>query len=200
MPRTPAIAAIVLVALLVGSPLVRGQETTPAATSAGSEPTMETLLDTAIDGLPVGRARIGVDRWRLRASPRPLTIPALGGPVTAAVEVGNLTATEAGTEHTIAAGEHATFSGTQSVDFRAADAEEVIVSVVYVVPAGIGSVEGWASDPLAHTINHPINASAEDLPGGSGRILMERITLPSGSALPPQEGSPLVWWGITEGR
>jgi hypothetical protein len=188
-----------LVALLVGSPLVRGQETTPAATPAGSEPTMETLLDTAIDGLPVGRAGIGVDRWRLRASPQPLTIPALGGPVTVAVEVGTLTATEAGTGHTIAAGEHSTFFSTRPIDFRAADAEEVSVSVVYVVPGGLGG-EGWPSDPLAHTVDYLIDIVAEELPGGSGRILLERITLPPGSALPPQVISPLVSWGIAEGR
>src|SRR5215207_4493017 len=153
--RTPVIAVIVLVALLVGSPLARGQEATPRTTAAGSEPTIETLLDTTIDGMPVGRARVSLDRWRLRASPQPLTMPAHEGPVT--------------------------------------------VAVVYVVPGGLG-VEGWASDPLAHTMDYPIDAAVEDLPGGSGRILLERITLPPGGALPPQEVSPLVWWGIAEGR
>jgi hypothetical protein len=197
--RTPVIAAIVVVALLVVSSPARGQEATPRTTAASSEPTIETLLDTTIDGMPVGRARISLDRWRLRASPQPLTMPPLDGPVTVAVEVGNLTATEAGTEHTIAAGEHHTFSSTQAVDFRAADAEEVTVSVVYVVPGGF-TVEGWASDPLAHTMDYPIDAAVEDLPGGSGRILLERITLPPGGALPPQEVSPLVSWGIAEGR
>jgi hypothetical protein len=58
MPRTPVIAAIVLVALLGGSPLARGQEATPPTTAVGSEPTIETLLETTIDGMPVGRARI----------------------------------------------------------------------------------------------------------------------------------------------
>ena len=197
--RTPVIAVIVVVALLVVSPLARGQEATPRTTAASSEPTIETLLDTTIDGIPEGRARISLDRWRLRASPQPLTMPPLDGPVTVAVEVGDLTATEAGTEHTIAAGEHHTFSSTQAVDFRAADAEEVTVSVVYVHPGGFAG-EGWASDPLAHTIDYPFDTAVEDLPGGSGRILLERITLPSGSALPPQEVSPLVWWGIVEGR
>jgi len=126
-------------------------------------------------------------------------MPALGGPVTVAVEVGTLTATEAGTEHTIAAGEHATFSSTQPIDYRAADAEEVILSVVYVIPGGFAG-EGWASDPLAHTMNPLIDAAVEDLPGGSGHILLERITLPPGGALPPQEVSPPVSWGIAEGR
>jgi hypothetical protein len=126
-------------------------------------------------------------------------MPALGGPVTVAVEVGTLTATEAGTEHTIAAGKHSTFSSTQPLAFRAADAEEVIVSVVYVNPGGF-TAEGWASDPLAHTMNPLIDVAVEDLPGGSGRIVLERITLPPGSALPPQEISPLVSWGIAEGR
>jgi hypothetical protein len=199
MFRTPVIAIIVVGALIVVSPLARGQEATPRTTAAGSEPTIETLLETTIDRMPVGRARIALDRWRLRASPQPLTMPAQGGPVTVAVEVGTLTATETGTEHTIAAGEHHTFSNTQPVDFRAAEAEEVIVSVVYVVP-GEFTIEGWASDPLAHTMDYPIDSAVEDLPGGSGRILLERITLPPGSALPPQEVSPLVSWGITEGR
>ena len=199
MSRTSVIAVIVVVALLVVSPLALAQEATPLATPAVSAPTFETLLDTTIDGIPEGRARIGLDRWRLQSSPQPLTMPALVGPVAVAVEGGNLTASEAGTEHTIAAGEHHTFSGAQPVAFHAADAEEVIVSVVYVVPSSF-AVEGWASDPLAHTMDYPIDASAEGLQEGSGRVLLERITLPPGSALPPQEVSPLVWWGITEGR
>ena len=199
MSRASVIAVIVVVALRVVSPLTLAQEATPRATPAASAPTFETLLDTTIDGIPEGRARISLDRWRLRSSPQPLTVPALGGPVTVAVEEGNLTASEAGTEQSIAAGEHHTFSGAQPLAFRAADAEEVIVSVVYVVPSSFAA-EGWASDPLAHTMDYLIDASAEGLPGGSGRVLLERITLPPGSALPPQEVSPLVWWGITEGR
>jgi hypothetical protein len=199
MFRVPVIAVIVLLVLLVVSPPVRGQEATPPAAAAGSEPTVETLLDTSIDRIPEGRARISLDRWRLRASPHPLTMPALDGPVIVAVEAGNLTATEAGTEHTIAAGENHTFSSTQLVEFRAADEDEVVVSVVYVVPGGF-TVEGWASDPMAHTMDYPIDITAEDLPGGPAHVLLERITLPTGSSLPPQEISPLVAWGIAEGR
>src|SRR5215207_4215326 len=73
MFRTLIIAVIVVVALLGVSPLARGQEATPPTTAVGSEPTIETLVETTIDGMPVGRARISLSRWRLRSSPQPLT-------------------------------------------------------------------------------------------------------------------------------
>ena len=58
MFRTLIIAVIVVVALLGVSPLARGQEATPRTTAASSEPTIETLLDTTIDGMPVGGLRL----------------------------------------------------------------------------------------------------------------------------------------------
>jgi hypothetical protein len=44
-----------------------------------------------------------------------------------------------------------------------------------------------------------ISTSAEALPGGSARLLLERLTLPPGSALPPQEASPFTWTELGEG-
>jgi hypothetical protein len=193
-----AILAIVL-SLLTGWVPVPAQDGTPAATPAAAAATIEVLLDTTITGMPVGRTRIGVDRWRLRPSPRLLTMPALGGPVTVAVESGAITAIEAGTELRIAGGEYHTFFGSDPLTFAAEGPEEAIASVVYVVP-GFFSETGWDSDPLAHSLDYPIDGVADDLAGGAGHVLLERITLPPGNALPPQEVSPLVWWGLAAGR
>jgi hypothetical protein len=37
------------------------------------------------------------------------------------------------------------------------------------------------------------------LPGGSGRLVAERLTLPTGSALPPYEATPFDWIELAAG-
>ena len=70
--------------------------------------------------------------------------------------------------------------------------------VVYVI-SGFADTGYWTVDPIAHTVDFLISSSADALPGGSARLVLERLMLPPGSALPAQEASPLVWNEIGEG-
>lgn len=201
MRHAPFLASIVaaVLSVVVSFGSVLAQESTPAPIAPEAGVTVETLLDTVVVGLPEGRARIALDRWRFRPSARPVTMPALGGPAIVAVEAGTIAVSEEGAVRQLAAAEHVILSGENPASFQVGDAEEAIAAAIYIVPSGF-TMEGWDSDPLAHFFEYPIDATADELSGGAGRVLVERITLSPGSALPPQEASALVWWGITEGR
>jgi hypothetical protein len=162
----------------------------------------ETLLDATTDALPTGHALIEVHRWRMQPSATPLTLWPQDGVVMIAVDSGVITATAAGIEHRLAAGE--TFAPTsQEVALRAAESKAAIAFVVY-------SISGWADpgllergqatgDSLAHAEDRLITASADELPGGSARIVLDRQILPPGSALPPEQVQPFAWFGVGEG-
>jgi hypothetical protein len=162
----------------------------------------ETLLDATTDALPTGHALIEVHRWRLQPSSTPLTLWSQEGVVMIVVESGAITATAAGTEHGLAAGE--TFApNTQDVALRAAESKDATAFVVYLI-------SGWANpgllergqaigDSLAHAEERLITASAEGFLGGPARLVLERQILSPGSSLPPQQVRPGAWVGIGEG-
>jgi hypothetical protein len=176
---------------------VQAQDATPMATPRGAEPTLETLLDTTTDALPTGHAIVAVDRWRLQPSATALTLPPLGGMVIVTVTSGDLIATAGGTEHPLAAGD--TFApGDEEVAFRVPESGDAAMFVVYVF-SGFADTGFWGTDPIAHRVDYLISTSVDALPGGSARVVLERLTLPPGSALPPQEVAPLVWTEIGEG-
>ena len=57
-----------------------------------------------------------------------------------------------------------------------------------------------SGDPLVHASDLIISSGADQLPGGSAQLLLERLTLPSGSALPPQVAGPLTWTEVGSGE
>jgi hypothetical protein len=50
-----------------------------------------------------------------------------------------------------------------------------------------------------HTVRVLIQAPAGEFSSPSGRLVLERLTMPSGSTLPPDQANPLVWSGVAEG-
>lgn len=201
--RTHRWMASLLVLLLV--PLwapVHAQETTPQTLSADPQPIVETLLDTTTDSLPTGHAIVAVDRWTLRPSAMALTLPPLAPRVVLAVESGSLTAIAAGTEHQLAARDTFVFPTDQEVALRASGSEDATAFIVYIISGPrkrLSLFSSESTDPIAHSVEWLISTSTDTLPGGSARLRLERITLPSGSALPPQEASPLVWTEVGAG-
>ena len=57
----------------------------------------------------------------------------------------------------------------------------------------------WDVDPIAHTEDRIISTAIDASPGGSAHLVLERLTLPPGGALPVQEASPFVWVGVQDG-
>jgi hypothetical protein len=169
----------------------------------------DAILDVTTDALPAGHASIGVRSWTLRPSPEALTMPPLGGPVFITIAAGTITATVDGAEQRLTAGQRLTLAGDTVTTFRTAGAEEARIFELYVVPSftapgrGLGEADvdspTWAYDPVAYTAEYLITASPDGLPGGSSHLILDRLTLPPGSSLPPQGAGPLTWIEVREG-
>ena len=66
--------------------------------------------------------------------------------------------------------------------------------------AGQSKARLWKSgDPLVHTLDFVISASADALPGGPGRLRLERVTVPPEASLPPQTANPWSWTEVGAG-
>jgi hypothetical protein len=172
-------------------PAISGTPATPPAIS------VEILLDTTIDNLPTGRSRVVVETWSVRRGPRTPNLPPMGGPFIVAVESGALTFTEGGRTRELTAGNHLTFSGADAIEYQPGESGITSAYAVYFVP----SLDAPAvrSDPVANRFSSPINDSADDLPGGAARVLLERLTVPLGGALPPETARPWVWTDVEAG-
>jgi hypothetical protein len=162
-----------------------------------TEPRTETLLDVTVDGLPTGSATVAVERWTVRPDPRALSVPATDGLVFIVLESGAVTASEAGTERRLVVREPFTPAGRDhQVNLRTSGPED---AVVWVISLDGGRDESIPHDRGPHTLTRFVSYATEALPGGWGRLVLERLTLPPGSALPPFEVSALMWMGIGEG-
>lgn len=172
----------------------------------------ETMLDTTTDIPFAGRAFIGVEDWTLHPSPTALSMPPLGGPAVITVVSGTVLATVKGTEQQLARGEHVVVSGSERATFRAEGAQDAEAFTIYIVPAATSlrverslapedtvDSESWAYDPVTYTNGRTIWTTTDALASGPSRLVLERFTLPVGSALPPREASSLVWTEVTEG-
>src|SRR5690606_12688581 len=76
--------------------------------------------------------------------------------------------------------------------------EEATALAVYVISAFVDAT-GYGSDPLVHRVDRLIETSASDLPGGTARLIVERLTLAPGGALSPEEARPWVWTEVEDG-
>jgi hypothetical protein len=166
--------------------------------AASAHVSSDTLLDTSVSDLPMGRLRVAVDRWTLQPSPSAVTLPAHEGAVVLTVDEGEVTVTVGGADHQLASGEALDVTNEEFA-FHDSGTAEAIAYVVYAIPqftaeVGYGAHRIWLSgDPLLHTHDVVISTAAETVPAGSARLVLERLTLPPGSALPPQVASPWVW-------
>src|SRR5829696_6965241 len=131
--RPCALVAIMVLSFGLVLP-VGAQDATPATGVGGPAPEIETLVDASLDALPTGHAIIALDRWRMRPSPAPLTMPIFGGPVFVRVESGQITTTEGDTERRLGPGEQQTFSGDAAISLQPVGSEEAVVFVVYIIP------------------------------------------------------------------
>ena len=167
------------------------------ATPAPSAPTMETLLDSTTETLPTGHALIEVIQWTLQPGPTALTLPAIDGVVIVVPVSGDITATQSGSETRLVGGDPFV-AANQEAAFRVTGAAAATMLSIVVDAAHEGHGY-WSTDPMAHDGESVISTSAEALPGGTARLVVEQLTLPPGNALPAQEASPLAWTGVEAG-
>jgi len=156
-----------------------------------------------MDALPSGRAIVAVDRWRMPVSPEPMMIPAVHGPVVVTVESGEIRTSAGNDEGDLEAGDWQSFSGSVPISLQPVGTAEATIFIVYVIPGfqdAFSDAEGLEDyDPTAYTVDYLISTSADDLPGGSGKIVLERLILPAGNVTSPIESQPLVWTEVGTG-
>jgi hypothetical protein len=162
-------------------------------------PSRERLLEAALPAIPAGFATVGVMRWTLQPSPRPFIVPPQDGPRLVLVEAGALVASELGKETRLAVGDLFVPTDVEGeVALHVHGDEEAIVVIVGFQ----GPDVTWCfstQDPLAHTLQVLIYTPANRLPGGSGRLLLEQVTLPPGGRLAPYPASPYRWTSVGVG-
>jgi hypothetical protein len=184
-------------------PPISGTPATPEAVRT------ETLIDTTIDNLPAGHAIVSSRLWTLRPSPEPMVVPPLGGPSIFVVESGAIEAMVDGVEQQLTPGQSLRLPGDREATIRAVGDEQATAFDIDFLPSfsGAGRALGeapndgstWVYDPVDYTADFLTSASPDALPGGSARLVFERLTLPPGSALPSSLPDPLAWTGVAEG-
>ena len=199
MSRASCLAAVIVALLLSTSAPVGAWPAVPRFLPSDHGLTTETLLDATTDDFPGNFAVVGLMRWVLQPSPRPLIVPPHGGPVFVVVERGLVTATQQGVETRLAAGEmFAPNDYERELILHVGGRDEAILFVATFKTPGFLPCD-WGHDPLSYNRQELIQTPVDALPGGSGRLRLERLTLPPRSALPPQEASPLIWTSVGEG-
>jgi hypothetical protein len=207
---TQLATAALLLLTLVGSFLAFGpggswQRDLPAFLPAISGPPVtpqtvvtETLLDATTYGIPDGQGIVVLKRLTLQPSPEPLVVAPLTGPVFVLVESGELTATVAGTERLLAAGE--TFSPAepeQEVVLRATGLEDAVAFLVYLHS---GSEPRVPFNFAVHTSEVLVSGSTHGLRGCPCHLVLERLNLPPGRGLPPWEAYRYDWVKVGSGH
>ena len=169
-----------------------------ASPTAQANVVAETFLDATTERLPAGHQIIALERITLQPGSPEMVISPMDGLVILAAEAGDLVATKEGTETPLHHAEPLIIAH-QEVALRVIGPDEGIVAAVYVISAFVDA-SGFDSDPLVHRVDRLIETSANDLPGGSARITVERLTLAPGASLPSYEGRPWTWAEVEEGE
>lgn len=209
-----ATAALVLLAL-IGSFVVFGPLRSkssawlPALPAISGTPTAasgivtETLIDVSNAPLPAGPVQLYVVVTELQPGVSS-TLDGQVGTLSYYVEQGTVLITHPGVEQVVRAGEQ----WTAPVDGEAAF-ENVGEDVARIIEADVNDAIATSSldanyaskfsDPQGGSESFVITAAA-DLTTGSGRVTLERLTLPPGTALAPYAKTKLDWIGIAAGR
>lgn len=199
-------AAVAFVAIVAGGYLAilsrsigdERSDDLPLVATTVTEPVVETLLDLTVPDLPPRRVVIEVNRWHVQPDSRAMPIPHADGLQLFSVEVGRIALAIDGQERVLSAGESVVVPPDQASAIRNPDATEAVV--FYLPFSSSGQSENRYSDPtVVDWINLIPSYPTTALPGGTVRIVVERLTFPEGTALPPMEVTLLSWLGLGSG-
>ena len=158
-----------------------------AAGEGGSPntPLVETLLEQTVEvgGAPGSWVPIGVERWTFAPGPAALRVSPLDGPQWVAVDGGTLVAAVDGQEQDLAPGEALVVAAGQELVLRNAGVGEA-AALRGVASAGfVDEVYDRAAISQQSVLE---TAATKAMPAGASRVVFARLTLPPGSALPPE--------------
>ena len=209
-----ATAVLVLLALVgsvvaLGSLRGRTSAWLPMLPAISGTPTAEsgivteTLIDVADAPLPAGPVQL----YGMVTELQPGVSSTLGGQVgtmSYRIEQGTVKISHSGVEHVVHVGEQwsAPIDGVAAFE-NVGDDVARIVEVDVLDAVATSSVDASAnskfSDPQGYSESFVISA-ATDLTTGSGRVTLERLTLPPGTVMAPYAKTPFDWVGIAAGR
>jgi quercetin dioxygenase-like cupin family protein len=177
---------------------VPGLAGSPVSIQAPPAVLRETIVDTVFDPLPQGKPNVFVERWHFKPGPATFTQVPIEEPQVLAVTVGTIVGTFGGMEQTLTAGHQVVVPAGQGVILRNPDpAVEAELFFILITPDyGVGEQH----DPAYISADNPIASFATSLPGGPGRVVLERLTVPPGASLPPEESTGAGRIGIESGR
>jgi hypothetical protein len=174
-----------------------------SGTPEAQEPVVtETLLQETVAAMPAGSAGIWVNAYVMQ----PGAISPHDGAVSTVVfrvEQGTVTIRLPDSQQTLSSGETRSVQTQAGYAIENTGTEEARLFAIELLdavktPTG-ANANGAFIDPMTGTWDAWIEAGAT-LPGGPGRLTLERLTLPAGAALPPFTQSRLNWLGIHVGR
>jgi hypothetical protein len=163
----------------------------------------ETLLDETVPERPAERAAIYLGYHRLEAGVS-FSEPRVVGTYLVAVEQGTAEITSSEESRILTSGERFVAPSTDGIAIvNIGEDEARVISLLLqdavATSAGENSASTGYSDPQKGESVWPLQVSAT-LPAGPSQVILERVTLPSGAALPPYAATDLDWVGIGAGR
>ena len=164
------------------------------ATSLGSEPTAETLLDTTFADLPDGASSVFVEPWTFKAGANALAMPPFAGPRAVVASDGTFAVELDGEEHNLRPGESLVVPGGQELVARNTGQSEATLLHI-----GVTATYPQAVFDTAFITYRYIIVTTGKMPAGAARFVVERFTMAPGSSLPSFTLAANQWVGIGEG-
>jgi hypothetical protein len=192
-----AIAALVALTLVAGLLLLRVVR--PGWVTPLNGPLVETLLDTTIDlGDTDGRwTPVSVERWTFAPGSAELKVAPFDGAQWVVADGGRLVATVGGVEQPLESDTALVVPAGQEFALHNVGEDEA-AAIRGVASGGFGDE---VYDRAAITQQSVLETAAtKALPAGASRVVFVRLTLPPGSALPPEATGELDWFGVVAGR
>jgi hypothetical protein len=184
----------VLLALLAVSVPVLAQDGTPATTPEHGESTIEVLLDASFTELPAGASGIFLEQWTFAPGAATLTMPPFPGLHWLTASDSAFAVTVDGDERSLDPGAGLVVPPGQEVVIRSTRETEALLLHGGVV-AGYPPLQ---FDSRFITYRTPI-ASSGQMPTGAVRVVVERLMLAPGAALPRFTLAENQWIGLGHG-
>jgi hypothetical protein len=193
-----AVAAVLVLVLTAGLLALRfaAPEQNRNVLDAAHRPAVETLVDAAVDNPAPSWTPLTVQRWIFPPGDAALVVPPLDGPQWIVAEGRGLVVTIGGNELRLTPGAGIVVSAGQQLALRNDSENEA--AVLRGVAASRFVLEDY--DQTRITKQTALDSEAhEALPPGSSRLVFERLTLLTGTALVLEPANGQDWLDVTAG-
>ncbi len=196
-PWLAIVAALVLLAL-GGVLFARRLGIAPPTTEIASPgaPSVETMLDTAVDGAPGSWLPLTVERWSFQQGGS-LSIPAVDGPQWLTAKTGSIVATINGIGQTLPAGRSVVVPPGKTVAIRNAGRDQ---AAVLRGMASLGFALATYDPKLVQKATAFHTEASMALPPGASRLVFDQLTIPPGMTMLAEAATGQDWFAISQGQ